>query len=130
MKIIYSESIQDDHFISNGMTVLIATGLFGSALWGFCGDRFGAINLVMFYCFLDFAIKFYSCFIHNKITFMFAMTLLGLTDKMILTLFGPALIEAFGLYRASKLLTYKFMTLLASIVLASGLRIIFSSISS
>lgn len=92
MKIIYGELIKDDHFVSNGMTAVIAAGLIGAAIWGFCGDHFGAIKVVVLYCFVDFIIKFYSCFANNKPTFMVAMALLGFTDKAILTLFGPSLI--------------------------------------
>lgn len=130
MKIIYAETIKDDHFISGGMTAEIAAGLVGSAIWGFCGDRWGAIKMVVLYCFVDFIIKFYSCFANNKPTFMAAMILLGFTDKAILTLFGPSLIEAYGLFRASKLLPAKFMTLIGSIMLASVLKIVFSMIPS
>ena len=130
MKIIYSEKINDDHFISNGMTALIASGLLGSAIWGILGDKYGALKMILIYCFIDMAVKIFSSFANNKITFMLSMILLGFTDKAILTLFGPALIEVFGLNRASKLLTYKFMTLIGSIMLTSILKLAFSGIES
>ena len=57
------------------------------------------------------------------------MVLLGLTDKAILTLFGPGLIEAFGLHRGTKLLVYKFMTLIGSMLMASLLKVLFSGVS-
>lgn len=92
LKIIYAEPIQDDHFISNGMNAIIITGFLGASLWGYCGDKYGAIHMIFLYCFVDFIIKFYTCFAFTKPTFMVAMVLLGFTDKAILTLFGPALI--------------------------------------
>lgn len=97
MKIIYLPILEDDHFVSAGMTVIIAAGLIGSIYWGFMGDRFGPFVMILAYTIVDLVIKIFSCFIHSKIHFMFAMTFLGFTDKAMLTLFGPALIESFGL---------------------------------
>ena len=110
------------------MTALIASGLTGAAIWGFLGDKFGAIKMILLYCLIDLAVKIFSSFAENKLTFMVSMILLGLTDKAVLTLFGPALIEIYGFRRASKLLTYKFMTLVGSILVASLMKLVFKGI--
>lgn len=130
LKIIYSEKIQDDHFISNGLTALIVSGLIGAAIWGVLGDKLGAVKMILVYCLIDMGVKIFSSLASNKIMFMISMIFLGFTDKAILTLFGPALIEVYGLGRASKLLTYKFMTLVGSMMAASGLKVIFSEVNS
>lgn len=91
-KLLYMPIIEDDHLISVGLMVIILSSALCSIFWGLLADKKGPPFAIIAFCFVDLAVKIFSCVSTSKVAFITSMTLLGATDKTMLVLFAPILI--------------------------------------
>ena len=101
VKLIYIQTIQDDHFLGYCVMIgtIISTG--GSFIWGYLGDKRGFHESLLLFTLLDCLIKIYSCFAETKMLVLIMFVLLGITDKGMLILMGPGLVSVFGIKMAT-----------------------------
>lgn len=119
--------LQDDHLISIGLMLIILSSAIFSIAWGFLADRKGATFTIIVFIFLDLAVKIFSCFARTPITFIISMILIGGTDKTMLVLFAPILIDIFGLRVATELLPFKGLSGILSVIVAAALGLVFAN---
>lgn len=128
-KLIYMSFLQDDHLISLGLMINIVSSAVCSIAWGALADMKGAPVTIIAFIIVDILIKIYSSIHRTRAGFIISMILLGGTDKTMLVLFGPILINFFGLKVASQLLPLKGLSGILSVILASILGYIFANMS-
>jgi hypothetical protein len=121
--------LQDDHLISVGLMINIVSSAIFSVAWGALADIKGPAITIVLYVIVDLIFKVYSSIHRTKAGFLISMILLGGTDKTMLVLFGPILINFFGLRVATQLLPLKGLSGILSVILASILGYIFASLS-
>lgn len=112
-------SIQDDHLISVGLMVVILSSAIFSIPWGILADQKGPFYVILIFLVLDFLAKIYCSLSRSKLSFILSMVSIGSTDKTMLVIFGPIIIDCFGLKVATELLPLKGVSGIISIVLAS-----------
>lgn len=111
------------------MVTIISSVVF-SVFWGLLADKKGPPFAIICFSIFDLGFKIYSCITRSRAGFLVSMVLIGATDKTMLILFGPILIDCFGLGVASHLLPYKGVSGIASVIMAEILGFIFSKHSS
>ena len=122
-KTIFMPIINNDHLISLGTILISFVGSGAALIWGFLGDRFNYGYTIFLYWFLDFLAKLYCSFIKGPISFIVGMSAIGATNYGIVIIFGPLLVDRFGLENASKLLPFKGLALVGSAGLVFLLRL-------
>lgn len=78
------------------MLIILSSAIF-SVPWGYLADKKGPFVAIIAFLFIDFASKIFACFVKSKAWYLISMVLIGATDKTILVLFGPILIDIYGL---------------------------------
>lgn len=96
-KIIFMPILEDDHLISIGLMLIILSSAVFSIPWGFLADRKGPFFAIIAFLIIDFAAKIFACFVKDRSWYLISMILIGSTDKTMLVLFGPILIDIYGL---------------------------------
>lgn len=128
-KLVYMSILQDDHLISVGLIVIIlSSALFGIG-WGILADKKGAPVTIIAFIIADLAVKIFACMSKSKLNFILSMILLGGTDKTMLILFAPVLIESYGLKVATELLPFKGLSGLFSVILAAVLGFVLANVA-
>lgn len=89
--------IQDDHLISVGLVLIILSSAIFSIPWGFLADRKGPAVAIIAFTIVDLSVKLYASFTKSRANYIISMILIGSTDKTMLVLFAPVMIDAFGL---------------------------------
>ena len=125
-KLVYMPILQDDHLISVGLILIILSSALFSVPWGLLADRQGPPCTIVTFIMIDLAVKIFACICRSKTGFVLSMIFIGGTDKTMLVLFAPILIDSFGLDVATELLPYKGLSGILSVVLAAGLGLAFS----
>jgi MFS family permease len=118
--------LQDDHLISIGMIVIILSSAIFGILWGLLADKKGPPFAIILFIILDLGSKIFSSLVISRVGFIISMVLLGGTDKAMLILFAPTLIDCFGLRVASQLLPFKGLSGILSVIFAAALGFIFA----
>lgn len=121
--------IEDDHLISIGLMLIICSSAAFSVPWGFLADRKGPHVAIWVFMIVDFAVKIFASVSKSKTTYVISMILIGATDKTMLVLFAPIIIDAFGLQVATELLPLKGLSGIISVILASVFGLAFSKFS-
>lgn len=96
-KLIYMSILQDDHLISIGLVLNILSSAICSIFWGTLADCKGPPLTIIVFIILDFAAKIFTSIYKSRTGFIVSSILLGATDKTMLILFAPILIDCFGL---------------------------------
>lgn len=96
-KLVYMSSIQDDHLISLGLVLCVFSSAVSCIFWGSLADCKGPPLTIIVFTILDFAVKIYATLIRSRTGFIISSIALGSTDKTMLILFAPILIDCFGL---------------------------------
>ncbi len=96
-KLIYIQSINDDHFLGYCLIANTITALIGSFIWGCFGDKFKFVKTMIILVAVDTVIKIFGIFSDSKTTLFILMLMLGFTSRGMTTISGPGLIEIFGL---------------------------------
>lgn len=96
-KLIYMSTLQDDHLISLGLVLSIFSSAVCSIFWGSLADFKGPPLTIIVFLIVDFAAKIYATLSRSRVGFIISSIALGSTDKTMLILFAPILIDCFGL---------------------------------
>jgi MFS family permease len=128
-KLIYMSFLQDDHLISIGLMITIVSSAIFGLFWGHLADKKGPPFAIICFIFIDLIFKIYSSIARSRAGFIIAMILLGSTDKTMLILFGPTLIDCYGLAVATQMLPFKGVSGIVTIILASILGYVFAEFS-
>lgn len=118
--------LQDDHLISVGLMLIILSSAVFSIGWGFLADKRGPPFAIIAFIILDLGAKVFASFARSPTAFVISMILIGGTDKTMLVLFAPILIDTFGLRAATELLPFKGLSGILSVILAAALGLVFS----
>lgn len=102
------------------MIIIFSSAVF-SVPWGFLADKKGPYIAIIMFIIIDFAVKIFSAFVKNRIWYLISMALIGATDKTMLVIFAPILIDIYGLKIATELLPLKGISGIISVIIASGL---------
>lgn len=128
-KLVYMPILQDDHLISVGLMLIILSSAIFSIGWGFLADKKGPPFTIVTFTIIDLAAKIFACLSRSKLNFILSMIFIGGTDKTMLILFAPILINTFGLRVATELLPFKGISGILSIILAAALGLVFANFS-
>ena len=88
--------VNDDFFLVYCHIALTGISTFFAYGWGVIGDRYGFASTLLIVCSIDLLFKLYGDFAESKTSIMIMFLLLGISDKSMLTLVGPGVIEIFG----------------------------------
>ena len=88
------------------------------------GDIYSSRKMVPVIVVVVSIISIYLAFVREKVPVFIGFSGLGFIDKGMLVLYGPTLIEIFGLNRATELIPSKGVALFISLILAPVLSII------
>lgn len=125
-KLVYMPILQDDHLISVGLILIILSSALFSVPWGLMADRQGPPCTIITFIIIDLTVKIFACIARSKTGFVLSMIFIGGTDKTMLVLFAPILIDSFGLRVATELLPFKGISGIFSVILAAALGLVFS----
>lgn len=109
------------------MIIILSSAIF-SIPWGMLADSKGPFYVIIAFLILDLLAKIFATLVTSKLGFVLAMVLLGSTDKTMLVVFAPIMIDCFGLKIATELLPLKGVSGIISIIIASIIGFIFSHI--
>jgi MFS family permease len=107
------------------MLIVISSAIC-SVPWGILADRKGPVFAVVTFLIVDFLVKIFTSFSENKVWYLISMVFLGSTEKTMLVLFGPILVDVFGLKIATELLPLKGLSGIISVIIAAFLGILLS----
>lgn len=97
-KLIYIDSINDDHFLGYCLVANTVTAILGTFVWGWLGDRRGFGKTMLYIVATDLCVKIVGIVSYKSKPMLFTlMLLLGLTSRGMSTVAGPGLVEVFGL---------------------------------
>ena len=91
-------------------------------------DCKGPFYVILAFLVFDMMAKIFATIVTSKSGFIAAMVLLGSTDKTMLVVFAPIMIDCFGLKVATELLPLKGISGIISIIIAAIIGFIFSHI--
>lgn len=80
--------------------IILSSAVF-SVPWGFLADRKGPSVAIIVFIIVDLAVKIFASVTKSKVCYIISMILIGGTDKTMLVLFAPIIIDAFGLQVAT-----------------------------
>ncbi len=84
--------VNDDMFLNKCDYVYTTLAFFVALVWGFIGDKISIRTALMVSIVLDSIIKAMSFFLTSEVEILFLLIGIGITDKALTTLMGPALI--------------------------------------
>lgn len=128
-KLIYMSSLQDDHLISLGLVLSVLSSAVCSIFWGSLSDWKGPPITIIVFIILDFAGKIFASISRSREGFIASSIFLGATDKTMLILFAPILIDCFGLRVGSELLPFKGLSGLLGVAITIILGYVFTNLS-
>ena len=124
LKIIYLPYFNDDNLINLLLVIAEITSFVGTLFWGFMGDIYSSRKMIPVIVAVVTVISIYLAFVREKVAVFIGFAFLGFIDKGIFVLYGPTLIEIFGLNRATELLPSKGVAIFISLILAPVLSIL------
>jgi MFS family permease len=104
--------------------LIILSSAICSVPWGILADKKGPFVAIILFLFLDFSAKLFTSFSSNKIWYLISMVFLGSTEKTLLVIFGPILVDVYGLKVATELLPLKGISGIISVIIAACLGIV------
>lgn len=113
-----------------GLMIVILSSAIFSIPWGMLADSKGPFYVIISFLVIDLIAKIFATIVTSKSGFVLAMILLGSTDKTMLVVFAPIMIDCFGLKVSTELFPLKGVSGILSIILASVVGFIFSNIES
>ena len=93
--------VNDDKFLAMCAIILTISAIFGAPFCGLLADNFGFKKTLFIICVADLFFKLFGIFSNQKWSIATMYFLLGFTDKGVMTIIGPGLINIFGLDMAT-----------------------------
>jgi len=104
--------------------------ILGTFLWGFLAQKFGNITTIGLVAGLGFLSGVFGIFSSHSFALVIFIILVGLADRGMETIIGPALVEIYGLKSATTLLPVKGFCLIVGFLIAPVFQILTSSLFS
>jgi MFS family permease len=102
--------------------------ILGTFLWGFLAQKFGNITTISIVVGFGFVSGIFGFFSQHYFALVVFVILVGLSDRGMETIIGPALVEIYGLKSATMLLPVKGFCLIIGFLIAPIFQILTSSI--
>ena len=127
-KVIYLPIFNDDHFLASMIVINTVCNILGTFLWGFLAQKFGNIMTIGMVAGFGFISGLFGFFSEHSFALVVFISLVGLADRGMETIIGPALVEIYGLKSATMLLPVKGFCLIIGFLIAPVFQILTSSI--
>jgi MFS family permease len=118
--------LEDDHLLSIGLMLIILSTAICSVPWGILADKKGSVTAIICFLIVDFFSKIFAAFVSNKVWYLISMVLIGATEKTMMVIFGPILVDTYGLKIATELLPLKGVSVIISMIIAACLGLVLS----
>lgn len=117
-KVIYLPIYNDDHFLAVCIIICTVSNIVGTFLWGYLAQKFGNITTMIFIVTVSLISGILGFFSKTSLILIIYIVFIGLADRGMETVTGPALVEIFGLKTATMLLPYKGLSLIIGFLFA------------
>lgn len=109
------------------MALTLSSAIF-SIPWGYLADKKGTSYTILLFIVFDVIVKLFTVLNKSKSGFLLSMAMLGSTEKTMLILFAPIMIDTLGFKIAQSLLFLKGVTGILAMVLTSGIGIVMAKV--